>query len=223
MIIAIDGPAGSGKSTVAKAVARRLGMHYLDTGAMYRAVAWTALEQGIDLAKESAITSVATQIDIEFVHEDASPIATSVLANGHDITTEIRAPRIDDAVSVVARMPAVRAALVAQQRAIGDAGDIVVEGRDIGTVVFPNAGVKIFLTASPQERARRRHLELEQRGEALDAVAVQERMAVRDSADSSREASPLAAAHDAFVLDTTGMGIEDVVSAISGLAGKARS
>lgn len=223
MIIAIDGPAGSGKSTVAKAVARRLGMHYLDTGAMYRAVAWTALEQGLDLAKESAITSVATQIDIEFVHKDESPIATSVLANGHDITTGIRAPRIDDAVSVVARMPAVRAALVAQQRAIGDAGDIVVEGRDIGTVVFPNAGVKIFLTASPQERARRRHLELEQRGEALDAAAVQERMAVRDSADSSREASPLAAAHDAIVLDTTGMGIEDVVSAIAGLAGEARS
>lgn len=223
MIIAIDGPAGSGKSTVARAVARRLGMHYLDTGAMYRAVAWTALERGIDLAKEPAVTVVATEIDIEFVHEGESPIATSVLANGHDVTTEIRTPRIDDAVSAVARMPAVRAALVAQQRAIGDAGDIVVEGRDIGTVVFPDAGVKVFLTASPQERARRRHLELEQRGEALDAAAVQERMAMRDSADSSREVSPLAAADDALVLDTTGMGIDDVVTAIAELAGEARS
>ncbi len=218
MIIAIDGPAGSGKSTVAKAVAKSLGMHYLDTGAMYRAVAWVSLDRGIDLASEPDVVRVATGIDIEFIHERESALPTMVLANGHDVTNAIRTPRIDDAVSIVARMADVRAALVAKQRAIGEAGDIVVEGRDIGTVVFPTAGVKVYLTASAEERARRRHLELEQRGEVLDETLVHERMAARDSADSSREVSPLSAAPDAHVLDTTGMSIEEVVSEIARMA-----
>lgn len=222
MIVAIDGPAGSGKSTVAKAVARRLHMHYLDTGAMYRSVAWAALERGVGVDVPARVEAVARALDIAFEHDPETGLPTRVYADGVDVTASIRTPEIDDAVSAVARMPEVRAAMVPAQREEAAHGDLVAEGRDIGTVVFPHAEVKIFLTADPKERARRRHAELEARGEAIDASAVQERMYARDTADSSREAAPLVAAEDAIVFDTTGMTIEQVVNRIVLLAQEAR-
>ncbi len=194
MIIAIDGPAGSGKSTVAKSVARRLAMHYLDTGAMYRSVAWAARQGGIGLDDVAGVASVAHSVVIAFEHDTATGLPTRVMVDGTDVTDAIRTPAIDDAVSAVARMPEVRAAMVPIQRAEAAHGDLVAEGRDIGTVVFPDAALKVYLTASAEERARRRHVELVERGEAIDQSAVRERMAVRDTADSSREAAPLAAA-----------------------------
>lgn len=214
MIIAIDGPAGSGKSTVAKEVASRLGMHYLDTGAMYRSVAWAALDSGIGLDSADEVAAVARRIRIAFVHDTCTGLPTCVTADGTDITAEIRTPRIDDAVSVVAGMPDVRQAMVVLQRQEAAHGDLVAEGRDIGTVVFPHAEVKIFLTADPEERARRRHAELEARGDAIDEAQVGERMAARDHADSSRATAPLVAARDAILVDTTGMSAQQVVNRI---------
>ncbi|MBE0416449.1 MAG: (d)CMP kinase [Coriobacteriia bacterium] len=218
MIIAIDGPAASGKSTVARALARRIGAHYLDTGAMYRAVALAALQRGVPLADEHAVATLAGTLSIEFIHADDSPIPTAVLLDNADITTAIRTPAVDDAVSAVARMPEVRAAMVAQQRRIAaEANAIVLEGRDIGTVVFPHAEVKVFLTASAGERARRRHAEMTGRGHSVDEDTVRSGLQRRDHADSSREAAPLTAAEDAVMLDTTGLSVTEVVDAVAAL------
>ncbi|HET6351196.1 MAG TPA: (d)CMP kinase [Coriobacteriia bacterium] len=221
MIIAIDGPAGSGKSTVAKLVATKLGFHYLDTGAMYRAVAVRALDNGFELSDEPALAEIAASQKIGFEHEGAESLPTRVLIGGEDVTDAIRTPRADEAVSVVARSPKVRTAMVEQQRAIGRASNIVVEGRDIGTVVFPDAEVKVFLTASAEERARRRAAQNAARGMASDAAATLEAMKRRDKIDTTREVSPLTLAEDAIQLDTTGLSIEQVVEAIAKLAAKA--
>lgn len=224
MIIAIDGPAASGKSTVARALAYRLGAHYLDTGAMYRAVAYKAFEEGLDLEDESAVADLAGEMRIEFVHEGGSPVPTAVLVDGADVTEQIRTPAVDDSVSAVARMPKVRDAMVRQQRAIAQGADaIVLEGRDIGTVVFPNAEVKVFLTASAEERARRRHVELADRGHDVGQDSVQHGIERRDRADSSRSAAPLTPAPDAVLLDTTGLSVDEVVSTVAELARKARA
>ncbi|MBW6468658.1 MAG: (d)CMP kinase [Coriobacteriia bacterium] len=218
MIVAIDGPAASGKSTVAKALARKIGAHYLDTGAMYRAVALAALKRGISLADEHSIARLAHELTIEFVHAAGSPIPTAILLDGLDVTAAIRTPSVDDAVSAVARMGEVRAALVEQQRRIAaQAPSIVLEGRDIGTVVFPDAEVKVFLTASPAERARRRHAEMTGRGHAVDEGEVLDGLRRRDNADSTREAAPLVAADDAILLDTTGLTIDQVVDSVAAL------
>ncbi len=219
MIIAIDGPAASGKSTVAKELARRIGAHYLDTGAMYRAVALIALERDVPLSDQDAVADLAAALTIEFVHAGDSPIPTGIILDGTDVTQAIRTPAVDDAVSAVAGMPAVRTALVAQQRRIA-AGSraIVLEGRDIGTVVFPDAEVKVFLTASTEERARRRHAEMSDRGHDMDERAVRTGLERRDQADSSRQAAPLVAAEDAVVLDTTALSIDEVVDAVATLA-----
>ena len=218
MIIAIDGPAASGKSTVAKALAVRLGFHYLDTGAMYRAIAWRALETGVDVNDEPALARIARTEKISFGYDSGSALPTLVYIGEEDVTTAIRTPTVDDAVSPVSSWPLVREAMVAQQREIGASSDIVVEGRDIGTVVFPNAEVKIFLTASTEERARRRTVDMTDRGHEMSQESVQEALERRDVYDSTREASPLAPAEDAVLLDTTPLSIDQVVENIARLA-----
>ena len=219
MIIAIDGPAGSGKSTVAKEVAKMLGFHYLDTGAMYRSIAWLALERGISLDDDEAVADLARTETVVFSHEEGNPLPSGVAIAGHDITLEIRTPRIDKAVSPVSAIPAVREALTQQQRAIAASENIVMEGRDIGTVVFPRAELKVFLTASAAERARRRALQNAQRGFGeTDEAAILADIIRRDEADSTRAVAPLRPAEDAVMLDTTGMGIDEVCSAIANLA-----
>ena len=219
MIIAIDGPAGSGKSTVAKEVAKMLGFHYLDTGAMYRSIAWLALERGISLDDDEAVAQLARTETVVFSHEEGNPLPSGVAIAGHDITLEIRTPRIDKAVSPVSAIPAVREALTQQQRAIAASENIVMEGRDIGTVVFPRAELKVFLTASAQERARRRALQNAQRGLGeKDEAAILADIIRRDEADSTRAVAPLRPAEDAVMLDTTGMGIDEVCAAIANLA-----
>ena len=219
MIIAIDGPAGSGKSTVAKQVARMLGFHYLDTGAMYRSVAWFALENGIALDDVDGLASIASEQPIVFSHEGTDPMPSGVSIGGVDVSSEIRTPSIDKAVSPVSAIAQVRSALVVQQRAIAQTQDVVMEGRDIGTVVFPQAEVKVFLSASPAERARRRAAQNRERGFGeVDEQAILQAIIARDEADSTRAVSPLKPADDAHMLDTTDMTIDEVCETIAGFA-----
>ncbi len=209
-VIAIDGPAGSGKSTVAKAVAARLGLDYLDTGAMYRAVAYAAICRGIDPDDADRVAQLTREIDLT--------VGDTVLVDGVDATIEIRSPEVTRAVSAVAANPAVRTELVLRQREWADAhGGGVVEGRDIGTVVFPNAAVKVYLTADDRERASRRSKEMLDLH--YDQVAAD--IARRDHIDSTRPASPLSVADDAVRIDTTGRDIDDVVGEVLGLAAAA--
>jgi cytidylate kinase len=198
-VIAIDGPAGSGKSTVAKAVAAALGLGYLDTGAMYRSVALAGLERGLDPSE------VAPTLRIE-------PTADRVLLDGRDVTAAIRTPEVSEAASRAAAEPAVRAAMVAEQRRLLSDGNWVAEGRDIGTVVAPDAKLKVFLTADPAERARRRAAEI-----GADVQTVLAEQTIRDERDTSRADSPLLAADDAVTVDTTGLTIDEVVDRIVGL------
>lgn len=222
MIIAIDGPAGSGKSTVAKLVAEKLDFAYLDTGAMYRAVAWRALEKGIALDDDAALTQIALDEPISFGYNQGEPLPSRVFIGGEEVTKEIRTPQTDVAVSPVSAVPAVRVALVAQQQRIGATQDTVMEGRDIGTAVFPNAELKVFLTASPEVRAERRFIQNAERFDAgAEGQSKEEILASiirRDAYDSEREASPLKAADDALVLDTSDMSIEQVVDWIANRA-----
>jgi cytidylate kinase len=207
-VVAIDGPSGSGKSTVGRGVADALGLHVLDTGAMYRSVTLAALRAGIDLADERACGELARAARIELEDE-------VVTLDGEDVSAEIRAPAVTAEVSTVSAHPEVRRELVARQRAwVERHGGGVVEGRDIGTVVFPGAAVKVFLTASDEERARRRQRDEEAAARPIEVGSVRDALARRDALDSSRAASPLRAADDALVLDTTGRGVEDVVAEI---------
>lgn len=223
MIIAIDGPSGAGKSTVAKAVAKRLGFSCLDTGAMYRAVAWQALQDGVALDDAEGLGRIARAYEIAFGHVEGEPVPKRVFIGGVEVTDAIRTSEIDRAVSPTSAVPAVREALVDQQRRIGRAGDYVVEGRDIGTVVFPEAEVKVFLTASDEERARRRVEQNAARGVgSTDYDEVLADLRSRDERDSSRAASPLRPAEDAVHVDSTGTAIEDVIDGICALAEKAR-
>ena len=207
LIIAIDGPSGAGKGTIARAVASRLGYRHIDTGAMYRAVAWKALHDGIDPADEPAVAAIGDRASFEL--DDGL-----VVIDGHDVARAIRTPEIDRVATTVARHAAVRRVLVSRQRSYGDGGGIVMEGRDIGTVVFPNADVKIYLDASPEERARRRAADPAHtlKGTQLSEVATA--LAERDRSDSTRAASPLAVAADAAVIDTTGLPVEKVVAEV---------
>ena len=201
MVVAIDGPAGAGKSTVAHAVADALGFTYLDSGAMYRAVGLLVLEQ------DAAASEIAEQLEIE--------LGERVLANGRDVTEAIRIPEVSEAASKVAANPAVRTALVIKQRELLAKGDWVAEGRDIGTVVAPDAAVKVFLTADPEERARRRAAEL-----GTDSATVMRDQALRDEQDSAREHSPLRPAEGSVELDTTGLSVQEVVARIVELVRK---
>ena len=222
MIIAIDGPAGSGKSTVAKRVSERLGFEYLDTGAMYRAIAVRALEEAVALDDEDALVGIALTEPIAFTFDPGPPLTVRVRIGDKDVTDAIRTPEADGAVSAVARLPRVREAMVARQRAIGSVRDTVVEGRDIGTVVFPDAALKIFLTASHDERARRRATEQAERGHEVETARVADAIAERDMTDSTRATSPLVVAVDAIEFDTTGLAIHEVVDRIVALAKERR-
>ena len=223
MIIAIDGPSGAGKSTVAKAVAKKLGFSCLDTGAMYRAVAWQAVQNGVSLDDDAALGEVARTYDIEFGHVEGDPVPKRVFIGGVEVTDAIRTAEIDRAVSPTSAAPSVREALVEQQRRIGRAGNYVVEGRDIGTVVFPEAEVKVFLTASAEERAHRRVRQNVDRGVgSIDYEEVLADIIRRDDYDSSRATSPLRAAEDAVLMDSTGKYIEDVINDICALAPQAK-
>ncbi|MGI6105101.1 MAG: (d)CMP kinase [Raoultibacter sp.] len=219
MIIAIDGPSGAGKSTVTKAVAKKLGFSCLDTGAMYRAIAWQAVNDKINLEDNEKLGLLALAKQIEFTHVEGDPAPKQVFIDGNDVTLAIRTKEIDQAVSPVSAAPAVREALVEQQRRIGTFGNYVVEGRDIGTVVFPDAELKIFLTASDEERAHRRVRQNVDRGVgSIDYLEVLEDIKRRDSYDSSRATSPLKPADDAVMLDSTDSYIEDVIETICDMA-----
>jgi cytidylate kinase len=221
MIVAIDGPAGSGKSTVAREVARRLGFTYLDSGAMYRAVTLGALEEGADLGDGSALGALARALRIELRRRDDDN--AQVIVDGVDVSEAIRAPRVTGASSTVAAHPEVRAALLEKQRALIAAGNYVVEGRDIGTVVAPGAPVKAFLTADPAERARRRAAELERSGLSFDRDEVRAAIEQRDTLDSTRSAAPLRRADDAELIDTTGLDAGQVADRIVALVERARA
>jgi CMP/dCMP kinase len=207
LIIAIDGPSGAGKGTVARAVAHELGYRHIDSGAMYRAVGWKALRDGVPLDNDVEVAALAdrSRIDVS---------STRVAIDDHDVTRAIRTPEIDRAATAVARLSRVRTILVDRQRRMGSGGGIVMEGRDIGTVVFPNADVKVYLDASPEERARRRASDPSHTGGPAAVSDVADALSQRDEIDRTRVASPLYAAPDAVIVDTTGKNVEEVVKEV---------
>ena len=227
MIVAIDGPSGSGKSSVAREVARRCGLTYLDTGAMYRSVALACLRRGVDPEDAAAVADVARDVDIRFVTDEGGQ---RVLVDGEDATAAIRTPEVELAVSPVSANPAVREVMVALQRRAGETAGVVAEGRDIGTVVFPGAEVKVFLTASPEARARRRSVQRAggnlAAGEEVAVDPDEERAILadlvrRDEYDSSREASPLRPADDAVLIDSSSLSFDEVATKIEELVSAA--
>ena len=207
MIIAIDGPAGSGKSTIAKLVAKRLNYRYIDTGAMYRAVAWTAQKKGISLADESAVAKIAQSLKIEFV---PSAEGQEVKVNGKNTGALLKNEAVARGAATVAAQKFVREVLVDQQRQIGKTGNTVMDGRDIGTVVFPEAQKKFFFIADAEERGRRRYKELKAKNPDLDLKTIVEEIRQRDQEDINRKISPLVKAQDALEVDTTRLSIEEV-------------
>jgi CMP/dCMP kinase len=211
LIVAIDGPVGSGKSTVARRVAELLGYTHLDSGAMYRGVAWRALRDGVPLDSPEQLAALAEAVRIDLVPRDGK---LRVILDGEDITDAIRTPEVSHAASVVAVVPGVRHPMVAEQRRAGAQGGIVMEGRDIGSVVFPHADLKIFLEASLEVRAERRLLELQEKGEAVELDKVLADVHQRDRRDREREMSPLVRAADAVVVDNTAMDAEETARVI---------
>ncbi len=209
-VVAIDGPAGAGKSTVAQLAAKKLGFTYIDTGAMYRAVAWKTLQQQKTVDDE-LILQVVKDIDVNLVYADGK---TKVMVDGKDVSQAIRTPEVSAIVSKVAALGPVREKMVDLQRKMADMGNVLMDGRDIATNVLPNANVKIFLTASIEERAKRRFKEMQTKGYAVTLEKLQADIAARDKADSEREISPLVQAKDAVLLDTTGLSIAEVVERI---------
>ena len=212
-VIAIDGPAGAGKSTAARLLAARLRYRLLDTGALYRAVALAASERGVDWADAKALGELAKGLRIEFEPDEKG--VSHLLLEGLDRSVDIRKPEISRGASDVSRHPSVRAALLGLQRELGARGGVVMEGRDVGTEVFPDAEVKIFLTADPRKRAERRHREQSARGVASDLEQTLRRIRERDEQDRTREAAPLRPAADAVTVDTGEMGIEQMVDALT--------
>lgn len=211
IIIAIDGPAGAGKSTVAKEVSRSLSFLYIDSGAMYRAVAWKTIDRNVDLGDKVAISKIAENMELVLRPADGG---VRVFVDGEEVTQEIRAPEVTDVSSRVATIPAVRIALVERQREMGRSSDVVMEGRDIGTVVFPDTPFKFYLDASARERAQRRKKDLDLAGYPVDIEQLEQEVVDRDNRDKTRSMSPLQKVEDATVIDSTAMTIDQVVDTI---------
>lgn len=209
--IAIDGPSGAGKSTLAKLIAQTLHIHYLDTGAMYRAAAYKALKDGVDISDIRQVSDFAERLDIYTGYEDGEQV---VLVDGENVMPFIRTPEVSKASSDLSAHPSIRLKLVKMQRKVADEYDVVLDGRDIGTFVLPNAKYKFFITADLEERARRRHLELSMKGTAADYSSVYNDMKSRDENDSNRSFAPLCKAEDAVLIDTTHMNEKNVLDAV---------
>lgn len=210
-VLAIDGPGGAGKGTVSRLVADRLGWHLLDSGSLYRLVALDALQSAVGLDSEAAVADLAARLDVRFLSSDGQ---ARVILNGLDVTEAIRSEAAGDGASRVAALPGVRGALVGRQRGFRRAPGLVADGRDMGAVIFPDAGLKVFLTASVDERARRRHKQLKDKGIDVSLSGLSRDMVERDRRDSERSIAPLKPSDDARILDTTGMAIPDVVEVV---------
>lgn len=219
-VITIDGPSGAGKGTVTQLLARRLGWHLLDSGALYRLTALAALRGGVDLADESALADLARGLDAAFAPSPGDEPAR-VLLGGDDVTQEIRTESCGDAASQVAALPAVREALLQRQRDFAQLPGLVADGRDMGTMVFPGAGAKIFLTASADERAQRRYRQLLELGQSVKLSALVSDIEARDERDRNRAVSPLKPADDAQIIDTTGLSVEEVLNQVVAASGQA--
>jgi len=217
LVIAIDGPSGAGKSTVARLLAQRLGYTYIDTGAMYRAIGWKAKRDGIDPADEQGLSGLCARTEVT-IHLDRND--PRILVDAIDVTGDIRTPEMGMMASAVSKSPAVRARLLGLQRELGGHGGVVMDGRDIGTVVFPKADLKLFLDASPEERGQRRYRELRQKGMDVDLGRITREIQERDRQDSGRELAPLKAAADALRIDSSAMSIDEVLAFMMELAGK---
>jgi len=217
LVIAIDGPSGAGKSTIARMLARSLGYTYIDTGAMYRAIGWKAKQEGADPSNESVLGLLCSRIDVTIKH-DAN--GQRVLVNGVDVTGEIRTPEMGMMASAVSKSPAVRARLLTLQRDLGASGGVVMDGRDIGTVIFPGAEVKFYLDASAEERGRRRWKELKEQGMDVDQNVITTEIRARDLQDSSRDLAPLKRAHDACYVDSSSLTIDEVVAGMLSVCAK---
>ncbi len=213
MKIALDGPAGAGKSTVAKSIAKRLGFNYLDTGAMYRAVAYAFLSRNIDVNNHEAVTAGLPDVDLKVEYLDGRQL---LFINGRDVTPFIRTPEVSKGASDVAVIPDVRIKLVGLQRQVADQYDIVMDGRDIGTYVLPDADFKFYITASAAVRAQRRYLEIHEARPDITVGQIEKDIIARDATDSNREFAPLRQAEDAVLVDTTNLSIEEVVAQIMG-------
>lgn len=224
--IAIDGPAASGKSTIGYHLAQYLGYLYLDTGALYRAVTWAALQRGIPIGDEQAVTALAESLQIDALSPrpyEQDGRQYTILVEGEDVTWALRSPEVDAAVSPVSAYPGVRAALTAQMRAIARRGQVVMVGRDIGTVVLPDADLKLYVVASAEVRAERRWRELIARGKPADYAAILDNIRTRDAIDSSRQAAPLRPADDAILFDTTGLSLEEMLRQVETLVNHSSS
>jgi cytidylate kinase len=211
LIIAVDGPSGVGKSTSSRLLAERLGYRYVDTGALYRAVGLLALERGVNPDDTAGLAAVCDALALRFV---PGPEGLCLMLEGRDITADVRRPEVSQMASKVSAQPNVRQRLLTLQRELGKGGGVVVEGRDIGTVVFPDADVKFYLDASPEVRARRRYGELQQQGNAYDLATTRQEMAERDQRDSGRVHAPLRPAPDAIMVDTTNLALAEVVDTL---------